>query len=187
MRETVKERLRCVTLREMYWIPHHDKRRVSSRFRKNKKFLRDHLELPCWICAKHGSKRNPLEVHHIFEWSLWNAIDPMKAVFILDCLEFYDETYIGSANGRRDELIEKLENLKGKPLQTPDDIRNLIVLCQEHHRLKYSGIHMISFPIWLALGVLKPGFRMIRRELIEGVKAISRVDEALSELVKNNR
>lgn len=180
-KKIIKEHLRCSTLKQAYWIPDHDKRRTSSKFRKNKKFLRDYLELPCWICGRKGTKKNPLEVHHIFEWALWNAIDPTKAAKILELIEFYDDIYLLKANGNRSKLINKLGRLQNKPLESPDDIRNLVVLCQRHHRLKYTGVHAISFPIWLALGSLKPGFRMIRKDLIDGVKAIKRVDDALAD------
>jgi len=177
----IKEHLRCSMLKQAYWIPDHDRRRTSSKFRKNKKFLRDYLELPCWICGRKTSKGNPLEVHHIFEWALWNAIDPAKAATILELIEFYDSQYLLKANGNRNKLVKKLDKLQGMPLEDPDDIRNLVVLCQEHHRLKYTGVHAISFPIWLALGVLKPGFRLVRKEIIDGIKAIKRVDDALAD------
>lgn len=185
MARVIEEHLKCSTMKEAYWIPEHDRRRTSSKFRKNKKFLRDHLELPCWICGRKGTKKNPLEVHHIFEWALWNAIDPMKAAKILELIEFYDDGYLSKANGSRDKLTSRLRELQDKPLESPDDIRNLVVLCQEHHRLRFTGVHAISFPIWLAFSSLKPGFRMVRKELIEGIKAVKRVDDALSDKFEN--
>lgn len=91
----------------------------------------------CWIC---GAKES-LECHHIFEWSLWNALDPDKALEVLELLDPY-----GYA-----------EELNGTMFDSPDDIRNLWMLCDDHHDSKYQGIHNISFPLWLAQKVDEPG------------------------------
>ncbi len=40
---------------ERYWLPGHDLRRRSALFRRNEKFLRDELRLPCWVCRTRGS------------------------------------------------------------------------------------------------------------------------------------
>ena len=68
----------------------HDKRRESALFRRNKKFIRDDCGAPCWVC---GSKKDR-EVHHVFEWSFWNALDPRKVANILNAIEFYDDDYV---------------------------------------------------------------------------------------------
>jgi len=39
------------TFEEKYWIPAHNTRRTSYRFRKNKKFIRDKCGAPCWVCG----------------------------------------------------------------------------------------------------------------------------------------
>jgi hypothetical protein len=65
----IAEHFKKGTFEEKYWIPEHNARRESSLFRKNKKFIRDKCGAPCWVC---GEKKD-LEVHHVFEWSFWNA------------------------------------------------------------------------------------------------------------------
>lgn len=87
-KKILAEHLKVSTLKERYWIPQHDKRRTSKKFRENKKFLRDDVKLACWICGKKQSKQRPLEVHHIFEWAMWNALDRKRVTRILKVLDF---------------------------------------------------------------------------------------------------
>ena len=82
----VVEHFRKGTFEEQYWIPAHNKRRASALFRKNKKLIRDECGAPCWVC---GSRRER-EVHHVFEWSFWNAMDPRKVTNTLRAIEFYE-------------------------------------------------------------------------------------------------
>ena len=96
------------TLVEEYWVPEHAVRRQSSLFLRNKKLLRDTCRLPCWICGAAQSKLNPLEVHHVFEWALWNAMDHRRVTAILEVLEFYEEGYLATAGCHRQRLEEAL-------------------------------------------------------------------------------
>lgn len=80
------------TFEQEYWIPAHNARRESALFKSNKQLVRDDCGAPCWIC---GAK-NDLEVHHVFEWAFWNAMDPKKVTNILEAIEFYDEKYVSS-------------------------------------------------------------------------------------------
>ena len=71
------------TITEFIVIPDHEKRTGSSLFAKNKRTLVKQLDLPCWVCGS----RDAREVHHLHEWSLWNALDPEK---VLDTLHIFD-------------------------------------------------------------------------------------------------
>lgn len=126
------------TLTQDVIYPAHEQRSVSSEFRRNRITLIRKLDVGCWIC---GSKEKR-EVHHIHEWSLWNALDKDKVLTTLHCFDPYGYT---SHNPE-------------EPIDSPDDIRNLLVLCGEHsnisgghHRGKEIGVHTITFPIWIAL------------------------------------
>lgn len=120
----IVEHFKKGTFEEQYWIPAHNSRRESSLFKSNKKFVRDICGAPCWVCGA----REDLEVHHIFEWAFWNALDPKKVTNILNAIEFYDSDYISKAKDS-EKLRKKIDELENqKPLiDTPDDIRNLVV------------------------------------------------------------
>ncbi len=180
----IVEHFKKGTFEEQYWIPAHGKRRASSLFRKNKKFIRDECGSPCWVC---GSLENR-EVHHIFEWSLWNALDPKKVTNILNAIEFYDDDYTSRAEDvtkLRDKIVTTCEE---KPIiDTPDDIRNLVVLCRKHHRLKHTGIHTITFPIWLAMSATPlEGAVLSREQLLAAIERVKKIDEELAALAETN-
>lgn len=172
------------TFEEQYWLPAHNKRRESTLFKRNKKFIRDECGAPCWVC---GSKRDR-EVHHVFEWSFWNVIDPKKATNILNAIEFYDEDYISKATKSKKLHTEIDKISKEKPIiDTPDDIRNLVVFCRTHHRLKFTGIHTITFPIWLAISAVPTrGGILTKEQIIIAVERIQKIDEELATLAGYN-
>lgn len=143
-----------VTLHEDIIYPAHEKRTESELFRENKKKLVEHLDTPCWIC---GSKENR-EVHHLIEWSLFPAIDPEKMLLVLKFFDFYGYS-------KNDDSIP----------QSPDDIRNLVVLCETHHRGVDNGVHAITFPIWIALKCKKEGI-----EITKQIKVIQEADKKLA-------
>ncbi len=180
----ITEHFKEGTFEEQYWIPAHNERRESSQFKKNKQFIRDECGAPCWVC---GSKTD-LEVHHVFEWAFWNALDPKKVTNILKAIEFYDEDYVAKAK-EPDKLHAHLAGLSKtkKFVDTPDDARNLVVLCKEHHRLKYSGIHTVSFPLWLAVSAVPSGGGVLsRQQILMAVERVSKIDEALASYAENN-
>ena len=169
---------------ERYWLPAHDVRRKSPLFVANKKLLRDDMALPCWICRQRGGPKNPLEVHHIFEWALWNALDPDRVTRILEVLEFYEDGYLAAAGSMRRALEAVLATAKRTgSLSTPDDVRNLVVLCQAHHRSRFTGAHMITFPIWLALSALRSKAGLDRAAVVRVATNLKRIDEAVSDIV----
>lgn len=138
----------------------HAKRTESTEFRKNKRTLVRQLHLGCWVC---GGKDHP-EVHHIHEWALWPALDPER---VLDTLHVFDPY------GFTHQIGEK-------SIESPDDIRNLLVLCGHceingipvpggHHRGRDAGVHELTFPTWVAQRAVKPGHSI--------TKAIAHVKE----------
>ena len=139
-----KSHLENKTLTEHIEYPGHEPRTTSSMFRTNRHILIERLGLGCWVC---GSKQN-LEAHHWFEWSLWPKLDPAKVLLVLRMIDFY-----GFAHHKADQ-----------PVESPDDIRNLVVLCEAHHRQPEMGIHCLEFPIWLPQRAVKEGLTITDTE-----------------------
>jgi len=180
----IVEHFKKGTFEEKYWLPAHDKRRESALFRRNKKFIRDECGAPCWVC---GSKKDR-EVHHVFEWSFWNALDPRKVTNILNAIEFYDDDYVSKATKAKKlrKAIDKA--VTAKPiLDTPDDIRNLVVFCRKHHRLKLTGIHTITLPIWLSICAVPTGTGILTKEqILLAAERVQMLDEELASFAANN-
>ena len=126
------------TFTEFIDYPAHETRTESAEFRANKRRLVKQLDIGCWIC---GSKESR-EVHHIHEWSLWNALDPEKVLNSLHAFDPYGYTHAGGE----------------KPIESPDDLRNLVVICEVHHRGIGTGVHALTMPIWLPQRAVKKGF-----------------------------
>lgn len=137
MSKIVQEHVMTRTLHEVVITPDHVKRSESEEFRESKKRLRDDGHYKCWVC---GSTEN-LQVHHFgIEWSLANVAD-------WDKVKAFVEEWDPYGYGRL---------LRNKPMTSPDDIRNMLVLCQEHHTGvdhtdggSGTGIHEMTFPIWV--------------------------------------
>ena len=125
------------TVRERVLYPEHVQRTESAAFRDNKHILVKKLRLGCWVCGT----REKLEVHHLHEWALWPKLDAEKVLEFLRCFDPYGfSRHMGEA-----------------PVESPDDIRNLLVLCEEHHRGVDTGVHKLTYPIWLPQRAVKPG------------------------------
>ncbi len=118
------------TIVEHIDYPPHEPRTATPEYEHNRHVLLERITQGCWICGTHEN----LETHHWFEWALWNDLNPETVRVTLRMLDFY-----GYAHAAGDA-----------PIKTPDDIRNLVILCAHHHRMKDKGIHDLTFPIWLA-------------------------------------
>lgn len=137
MPDIVLEHVMKRTLHEVVITPDHVRRTESKQFRASKKRLRADGHYHCWVC---GSKDN-LQVHHFgIEWSLANVADWEK-------VKAFVEEWDPYGYGRL---------LRNVPMTSADDVRNMLVLCQEHHTGvdhadggSGTGIHEMSFPIWL--------------------------------------
>lgn len=125
-------------LTECVITPEHVHREESAELRRNKARLREDGHWRCWLCGA----TEALQVHHFaVEWSLWPDADPEK-------VQQFVETFDPYGYGRL---------LRNRPLGSPDDIRNLLVLCQACHIGKGTGVHAITMPIWLIQGLAKSG------------------------------
>jgi len=147
------------TIHEFIEYPDHAKRTESSEFRANKRRLVQQLDIGCWIC---GSK-DAREVHHIHEWSLWDALDPEKVLNSLHAFDPYGYTHTAG----------------DKAIESPDDIRNLVVLCEAHHRGVDMGAHDLTMPVWFPQRAVKDGVSI--------TKAIEHVTGKDAELRKETK
>lgn len=118
--------------------PEHVQRTESTEFAANKRQLIVKLDTPCFSC---GSKQDR-EVHHfITEWALADDADWDKVFKLAHHFDIY-----GFA-----------AQLGDKPITSPDDIRNLVVICAKCHRGAGFGIHLVPFPFWIGQVMAKDG------------------------------
>lgn len=133
------------TLTEIVIDPSHVDRAESPEFRHSKERLKADGHYKCWVC---GSTEN-LQAHHLgCEWSLQNVCDFEK-------LKAFCEEWDPYGYGRL---------LRNIPITSADDVRNMLVLCQEHHTgvdhadgNSGTGIHSLSFPVWIMQKLAKDG------------------------------
>jgi hypothetical protein len=143
---------------EIVITPSHGERDTAS-FRRSVRRLKEDGHYQCFV----SGKTDKLQVHHIAEFSLEHCVDFDKLKAFL--LKFDPYGY------------SKL--LVNNPIISIDDVRNMIVLDQEHHTgVDHEdggsgiGIHETSFPVWVIQVVAKDGFNPVpqRGETIETVK-----------------
>ena len=118
------------SLREDIIVPGHERRTESLEFRASKERLKADGHHRCYVC---GSTEN-IQIHHYgCEWSLAADcdFDTLKA-FLLKW----------DAYGYSNLLLHR-------PLTSVDDVRNMMALCAEHHIMADTGIHEVSFPVWV--------------------------------------
>lgn len=124
------------------YYPDHVQRTESSLFHKNKHYLIQVMDTPCWCC---GSKEHR-EVHHkILEWADSEGVDwnHMQAL------------YPDFPEWKTCDL----------PTGFVDHLYNLQVLCMECHRGKGRGIHFLPYPIWLMQRHKRADFVMFKDEV----------------------
>lgn len=131
------------TLIETVDDPAHSARTESAIFRESKTRLKADGHYRCWVC---GTDQE-IQVHHYgAEWSLAPVIDFAKLKAFLLEWDVYGYSRL----------------LQHQPLTSVDDVRNLMVLCREHHLSgpadgAANGIHDITFPIWVSQKLVKEG------------------------------
>lgn len=121
---------------EVEILPEHARREESEAFHQNRQALLG-AGHGCWVCGT----RDDLQAHHIFEWALWPALDP---ALVLEVLRDFDPYGLTRAD-------------PDTPISDPDDIRNLLLLCKQHHIGRETGIHAITWPVWLGQKAALPG------------------------------
>jgi hypothetical protein len=138
------------SLLEVVNYPEHDERTESKMFKETKKRLKKDGHYQCYVC---GSAEK-LQVHHYGgEWALENDVD-------YDLLKVFLEEWDVYGYGKL---------LKNNPITSVDDVRNAMVLCQEHHTGGSSdgaanGIHNITFPAWISQKISKKGSEPVPME-----------------------
>lgn len=133
------------------WVPTHAQRdEESPEFRHARERLIADGHTNCWGCALAGRKVPADEAHHYgIEWCEANDADMNRVLAFLELMDPY-----GYA-----------ATMRGQPLESADDIRNLLMLCIPCHRgaplqpsdaaaqpgqYESGGIHFAPFPVWIA-------------------------------------
>jgi hypothetical protein len=125
-------------------IPSHVDRGEASHllFDQSRRQLLKDGHGKCFIC---GCTEN-LEAHHFgAEWCLEPDIDFDKLKEFLLLFDVYGYS----------------AKMKDIPLTDVDDIRNLMILCTNHHIIKETGIHATVFPVWISQKLAKIGINTI--------------------------
>ena len=137
------------TIRDVVIDPDHAERTESETFRKTKQRLKEDGHYRCFIC---GTDKN-IQIHHfIAEYMFANIADLDKAKELAEIFDIYG--------------YGKL--LKNQPLESIEDVRCCMALCQTHHTgvdhadgNSGTGIHSMTFPSWLIQRVAKDGMNPI--------------------------
>lgn len=139
-----------ITVRVPEWVPEHAQRAESEEFRRNREALLKAGHGYCWGCKLAGRDvTDNLQCHHLSEWAEWGDADPAKVLELCRRLDPY-----GYAKAMGDT-----------PIESPDDIRCLLFLCQKCHTgaprqpgdpaaapdgYESGGLHYAPLPVWLA-------------------------------------
>lgn len=146
------------TITELAYYPSHSERESSKEYRKNHNWLVHVEERPCKVCGKTWEEARDddewLETHHKIEWAEFNYVN--KDEFA----KLFDPDSDGTTYDQHGYATE-LRN-SGR-VSTPDDIRVLEVLCTSCHRLKETGIHETTGPIYLANSITDDGRTILKK------------------------
>jgi len=146
------------TLHEVSITPAHGKR-DTFHFSKSVQKLKNDGHYSCFVCGK----KDNLQVHHFVEFSFENVVDFDKLKELLLIFDFYGYS----------------QALKNEPITSIDDVRNMLVLCQEHHTgVDHEdggsgiGVHETTCPDWIIQKVCKDGKNPIpqKGETVETVE-----------------
>ena len=154
----IPEHVETKTITETIITPAHDKRDASA-FRRSVKKLKDDKHYTCFVCGA----QERLQVHHIAEFSLANTVNYDKLKKFLQCFDPYGYS-------KSDE-----------PITSIDDVRNLLVLCQEHHNNVNkmgtgTGIHNLTASSWISECVCNNNENPVPQENESIQEVLDRVD-----------
>lgn len=123
--------------------PDHPERKSTALYNRTHQNLCIKQDMPCFICNKTRASGIVTETHHFFvEACASGAIDWIE--FGKRAKTFYNlQTGINIG-----ELFDWNEVSKD-PSIFVDSEYNMVVLCVEHHRSSYRGIHHVHFPDWI--------------------------------------
>jgi hypothetical protein len=121
------------TLQEVIAYPAHEPRKASAEYGRVHHHLVYELDEPCWIC---GVRQSQLpagqhnETHHnTLEWALEGYADPALILADFPAMGAADDPHLRA---------------------WLDSESNLFVLCSRDHRGAMHGVHMITYPAWIA-------------------------------------
>lgn len=135
-------------IEEVIQYPEHEKRTRSKTFLDAIQKLKNDGHYRCWI----SDKTEKLEAHHFScEYSLENAVDFSKLKDVLMLFDFYGYS----------------KAMKDIPITSVDDIRNLVVLNEEFHRMGDKGIHNTTFNAWIMQKIEKDNINVIPDENVD--------------------
>lgn len=151
------------TIHDFAIDPDHAQRIESAEFREAKKRLHEDGHMRCYVC---GVESN-LQVHHrACEYMFAGVVDYAK---LKEFVEEWDIYGYGKL-------------LRHKPIASPDDVRNQMVLCQAHHTgVDHedggggTGIHYLSFPSWIMQKLALPGASPVPTQGETFAQAIARI------------
>lgn len=157
------------TIKDFVIDPDHCKREESETFKAAKKRLREDGHYRCYVC---GTEEN-LQCHHFAAEYMFNNVIDFKLL-----KEFCEEW----------DIYGYGKILKHKPIDSVDDIRNQMVLCQAHHQNINNkdggkgtgggtGIHNLTFNSWIAQKIALKGANPIPQEGETFEEAMERIDK----------
>ncbi|MDP4119643.1 MAG: hypothetical protein Q8876_01095 [Bacillota bacterium] len=133
------------TIHDIVIDPDHAKRVETSIFRKAKERLKDDGHYKCFIC---GAIEN-LQVHHFAVEYMFEELADIEKV------KSFVEEFDPYGYGRL---------LKNVALTSIEDVRCLLVLCENHHVGDDNedgdggtGIHNLTFPTWIIQKLCRDG------------------------------
>ncbi len=146
---------------EIYDVAAHPQRKGESpEFTAAVKRLQEDGHHKCFIC---GTEED-IECHHFLcEWSLASEADFAKLFRLAQIFDVY-------GYGRL---------LQNKPIDTVDDIRNLMNLCKAHHIERATGIHSTTFSAWVSQCLAKDGINIVPQDRAEIERLIRAKQECM--------
>jgi hypothetical protein len=152
-------------IRDFVIDPDHCERDESEVFRKAKDRLREDGHYKCYIC---GSEEKLQAHHRAAEYMFNNVVD---FELLKDFCEEWDVYGYGKL-------------LKQKPIDTVDDIRNLLILCQPHHQgvnheegRGGTGVHNLTFNSWIIQKIALEGANPVPQKGESFEEAMERIDK----------
>ena len=124
--------------------PNHPERKNTTLYNQTHHKLCIKQDLPCFICNKNKKNNQTItETHHYYiEECAMLAIDWIE--FGRRAKFFYNpQTGVNIGSSFDWNKVDK------NPSIFVDSEHNMIVLCIEHHRSSYAGIHHIHYPEWI--------------------------------------
>jgi hypothetical protein len=132
--------------------PDHPPRKETPEYIRTHKMLCIEKNMPCFICGKTHHEGCQTETHHYFcEYAAMNAID---------WIAFGEKakTLYNPQTGENIGSMFDWKEVQKNPTIFVDSPQNMVVLCPDHHRSSYCGIHHVPYPEWLLQIAPKNGF-----------------------------